>query len=190
MSLEKPSYVPSGRVVVTGFGGLCALGTGVEKFWPELLAGKSGVGKITRLDPTNFTTHIAAEMKDFNASDWMDPKEARRADTFLAFSLAASRMGSEFIPSLDEGDVALHALRIPGTSLTQSLQMQTAVEDALKRFPEVDKVLSKIGTAEVATDPMPPSVADTCALSAASCCWVASRPGGRSCTPWASAGRA
>jgi cobalt-zinc-cadmium resistance protein CzcA len=90
------------------------------------------------------------------------PAAALAAVVLIGLSgLAASRMGSEFIPSLDEGDVALHALRIPGTSLTQSLQMQTAVEDALKTFPEVDKVLSKIGTAEVATDPMPPSVADT-----------------------------
>ena len=69
--------------------------------------------------------------------------------------LAASKMGTEFIPNLDEGDIALHALRIPGTSLTQSLQMQGAVEDAVKSFGEVDKVFAKIGTAEVATDPMP-----------------------------------
>jgi cobalt-zinc-cadmium resistance protein CzcA len=90
------------------------------------------------------------------------PAAALAAAVLIGLSgLAASRMGSEFIPSLDEGDVALHALRIPGTSLSQSLQMQTAVEDALKAFPEVDKVVSKIGTAEVATDPMPPSVADT-----------------------------
>jgi len=73
----------------------------------------------------------------------------------------ASRMGREFIPSLDEGDIALHALRIPGTSLTQAVGMQEALESRLKQFPEVDKVFSKLGTAEVATDPMPPSVADT-----------------------------
>ncbi|MBL9189790.1 MAG: CusA/CzcA family heavy metal efflux RND transporter [Opitutaceae bacterium] len=75
--------------------------------------------------------------------------------------LAATKMGTEFIPNLDEGDIALHALRIPGTSLTQAIQMQTAVEETVKSFPEVDKVFSKIGTAEIATDPMPPSVADT-----------------------------
>jgi len=74
---------------------------------------------------------------------------------------AASKMGTEFIPNLDEGDIALHALRIPGTSLTQSLKMQADVETAVKSFSEVDKVFAKIGTAEVATDPMPPSVADT-----------------------------
>jgi cobalt-zinc-cadmium resistance protein CzcA len=79
----------------------------------------------------------------------------------LAASLGlASRMGSEFIPSLDEGDVALHALRIPGTSLTQALSMQAALERALRSVPEVETTFAKIGTAEVATDPMPPSVAD------------------------------
>jgi cobalt-zinc-cadmium resistance protein CzcA len=80
----------------------------------------------------------------------------------LAIALAAAtRLGSEFMPSLDEGDIALHALRIPGTSLTQAIAMQSVLEARLKAFPEVDKVLAKIGTAEIATDPMPPSVADT-----------------------------
>jgi cobalt-zinc-cadmium resistance protein CzcA len=75
--------------------------------------------------------------------------------------LAASRMGSEFIPQLDEGDIALHALRIPGTSLSQALEMQTHLEDELRDFPQIERIVSKIGTADVATDPMPPSVADT-----------------------------
>ncbi|WP_184066302.1 efflux RND transporter permease subunit [Sphingosinicella soli] len=79
----------------------------------------------------------------------------------LISGLAASRMGSEFVPNLDEGDIALHALRIPGTSLSQAISMQTALEARIKQFPEVDRVVAKIGTAEVATDPMPPSVADT-----------------------------
>ncbi|PTT10703.1 efflux RND transporter permease subunit [Caulobacter sp. HMWF025] len=74
---------------------------------------------------------------------------------------AASRMGSEFVPNLDEGDIAMHALRIPGTSLSQAILMQTALEARIKQIPEVDRVVAKIGTAEVATDPMPPSVADT-----------------------------
>jgi cobalt-zinc-cadmium resistance protein CzcA len=74
--------------------------------------------------------------------------------------VAVSRMGGEFIPSLDEGDVAMHAMRIPGTSLSQSVQMQKALEKALLEFPEVKEVMAKIGTPEVATDPMPPNVAD------------------------------
>ena len=73
----------------------------------------------------------------------------------------ATRLGSEFIPNLDEGDIALHALRIPGTSLTQAVAMQEQLEDRLKEFPEVERVFTKLGTAEIATDPMPPSVADT-----------------------------
>lgn len=73
----------------------------------------------------------------------------------------ATRMGAEFIPSLDEGDIALHAMRIPGTSLSQSVAMQDAVEERLLKFSEVREVFSKIGTPEVATDPMPPNVADT-----------------------------
>ena len=71
------------------------------------------------------------------------------------------RLGSEFIPNLDEGDIAMHALRIPGTSLEQAIHLQKALEKEIKNLPEVQTVFSKIGTAEVATDPMPPSVADT-----------------------------
>jgi cobalt-zinc-cadmium resistance protein CzcA len=88
----------------------------------------------------------------------------------LVFTLAAvsivlsgllmTRMGSEFVPSLNEGDIALHALRIPGTSLTQAVDMQLELERTIKRFPEVENVFAKIGTAEIATDPMPPNVAD------------------------------
>nr|ACY24728.1 CzcA cation efflux system protein [uncultured organism] len=72
----------------------------------------------------------------------------------------STRLGSEFIPQLDEGDIALHALRIPGTGLEQAVAMQSLLEARIKEFPEVDKVFAKIGTAEIATDPMPPSVAD------------------------------
>ena len=79
----------------------------------------------------------------------------------VACGLLAARMGSEFIPSLDEGDIALHALRIPGTSLGQAVGMQQLLEAEIKKLPEVARVFAKLGTAEVATDPMPPSVADT-----------------------------
>lgn len=73
----------------------------------------------------------------------------------------ATRLGSEFIPNLDEGDIALHALRIPGTSLTQAIEMQGVLEARIAAVPEVERVFAKIGTPEIATDPMPPSVADT-----------------------------
>jgi cobalt-zinc-cadmium resistance protein CzcA len=79
----------------------------------------------------------------------------------LLSALLASRMGSEFVPSLDEGDIALQTLRIPGTSLTQSVTMQQQLErKLLQEFPEIERVFARIGTAEVASDPMPPNSAD------------------------------
>ncbi|WP_244818523.1 efflux RND transporter permease subunit [Caballeronia sp. Lep1P3] len=73
----------------------------------------------------------------------------------------ATRLGSEFIPSLNEGDLAVAALRIPGTSLSQSLEMQKTIEKTLKqRFPEIDRVFARTGTAEIAADPMPPNLSD------------------------------
>ncbi|AVQ09241.1 TPA: CusA/CzcA family heavy metal efflux RND transporter [Xanthomonas vasicola pv. zeae] len=81
--------------------------------------------------------------------------------TVALCAVLATRLGSEFIPNLDEGDIALHALRIPGTSLEQAITMQSTLEKRIKQFPEVAHVFGKLGTAEVATDPMPPSVADT-----------------------------
>ena len=75
--------------------------------------------------------------------------------------LLATRMGSEFVPSLNEGDFAIQALRIPGTSLTQSVEMQKQVELTLKRkFPEIERIFARTGTAEIASDPMPPNVSD------------------------------
>ncbi|MFX5743311.1 efflux RND transporter permease subunit, partial [Acinetobacter baumannii] len=69
--------------------------------------------------------------------------------------------GSEFVPSLNEGDIAIQALRIPGTSLTQSIEMQKTIEKTLKKkFPEVERVFARSGTAEVASDPMPPNISD------------------------------
>lgn len=79
---------------------------------------------------------------------------------FIISLLIFLRQGTEFMPSLDEGDIALHAMRIPGTSLTQAVEMQRALEAKLRSFPEVSHTFTRIGTAEVANDPMPPNVAD------------------------------
>ena len=88
------------------------------------------------------------------------PVVAAAVVLMLACGFLATRLGSEFVPNLDEGDIAMHALRIPGTSLSQAVQMQAQLEAAVKTMPEVDRVFAKMGTAEVATDAMPPSVAD------------------------------
>ena len=75
--------------------------------------------------------------------------------------LIATRLGSEFVPNLNEGDIAIQALRIPGTSLTQSALMQQQLEKALKaKFPEIERVFARTGTAEIASDPMPPNISD------------------------------
>ncbi len=80
---------------------------------------------------------------------------------FIVALVIFSFMGREFIPTLDEKDIAMHAMRIPSTSLSQSQAMQFEVEKAASQVPEVDFVFSKTGTAEMAADPMPPNVSDT-----------------------------
>jgi len=75
--------------------------------------------------------------------------------------LLATRMGSEFVPSLNEGDFAIQAMRVPGTSLSQSVAMQQQIENSLKQqFPEISRVFARTGTAEIASDPMPPNISD------------------------------
>ncbi len=85
---------------------------------------------------------------------------AAAAVLVLLTGLGATKLGTEFIPSLDEGDVAIQALRVPGTSLTESVRMQAQLEARLKSIPEVKEAFARIGTAEIATDPMPPNISD------------------------------
>lgn len=81
---------------------------------------------------------------------------------FFVFSLlVGTRLGQEFIPTLDEKDIAMHAMRIPSTGISESTAMQLKVEKAISALPEVAFVFSKTGTAEMAADPMPPNVSDT-----------------------------
>jgi cobalt-zinc-cadmium resistance protein CzcA len=80
----------------------------------------------------------------------------------LLSGLLATRLGTEFAPNLEEGDLAVLTMRIPGTSLQQSVAMQQQLEGALLRqFPEIERMFARIGTSEVATDPMPPNAADS-----------------------------
>jgi 3-oxoacyl-[acyl-carrier-protein] synthase II len=83
------------RVVITGVGLVTPLGIGVEETWQSLCAGKSGVGKITRFDTSDFQTKIAAEVKDFHAEDFLPLKEAKRTERFIAYAIAAARMALE-----------------------------------------------------------------------------------------------
>jgi heavy metal efflux system protein len=75
--------------------------------------------------------------------------------------LAATQMGREFIPSLDEGDIAIHSLRIPETSLSQAIQLQSLISAAIiENFPQVETIVGRAGTSEIATEPHPPSIGD------------------------------
>ncbi|MCS3902884.1 cobalt-zinc-cadmium resistance protein CzcA [Methylohalomonas lacus] len=92
---------------------------------------------------------------------WRWPVVTAAVVLVVLCALLAGRMGSVFIPKLDEGDIAMHALRVTGIGLQQSIDMQGTVEETVSQFAEVERVFSKIGTPDVATDPMPPNVADT-----------------------------
>ena len=83
------------RVVVTGMGAVSPLGIGVDALWEGLIQGRSGVGPITSFDASRFSTRIAAEVKDFNPTDFMDRKDARRMDRFAQFAVAGARMALE-----------------------------------------------------------------------------------------------
>jgi 3-oxoacyl-[acyl-carrier-protein] synthase II len=78
------------RVVVTGLGIVAPVGVGVPQAWSSILAGKSGITRITRFDPAAFPSQIAGEIKDFDAAKYIPPKEVRRFDTFIHYGLAAA----------------------------------------------------------------------------------------------------
>lgn len=99
------------RVVVTGLGAITPLGNSVQEFWERLLAGHSGVGPITHFDASEYPVRIAAEVKNFNPDDFIDPKESRRMDPFVQYGVAATKM----------------ALADAGLEITEELSSRTGV---------------------------------------------------------------
>lgn len=89
------------RVVVTGLGLVTPLGTGVEKSWKAICAGESGIARITRFDPSNFSSRIAGEVKDFNPEAYIEKKEVKKMDTFIHFAIAASQI------AIDDSDLKI-----------------------------------------------------------------------------------
>ena len=81
----------SRRVVITGIGLVSALGIGTRETWAGLLAGQSGVGRVTRFDVTAYAAQIAAEVKGFNALDWIEKKDVKKMDLFIQYAIAASQ---------------------------------------------------------------------------------------------------
>jgi 3-oxoacyl-[acyl-carrier-protein] synthase II len=89
------------RVVITGLGAITPIGIGKEEFWNSLIQGKSGIGYITRFDTTDYDTKIGAEVKDFDPTDYIDKKEAKRMDRFTQFAVAATKL------ALEDGNIDL-----------------------------------------------------------------------------------
>ena len=83
------------RIVVTGIGLVTPVGIGIDNTWSALCAGQSGIGSITRFDPSGHTTQIAGEVDDFHAEDFMSKKDAKRSERFMAFAVATARMALE-----------------------------------------------------------------------------------------------
>ena len=88
--MSKPINVSKRRVVVTGLGVVSPVGIGVQPAWSNIIAGKSGITRITKFDPSNFSSQVAGEVKDFDVSQYLPAKEARRMDTFIQYGLAAA----------------------------------------------------------------------------------------------------
>lgn len=88
--MSKPINASKRRVVVTGLGVVSPVGIGVQPAWSNLVAGKSGITRITKFDPSNFSSQVAGEVKDFDVSEYLPAKEARRMDTFIQYGLAAA----------------------------------------------------------------------------------------------------
>ena len=131
------------RVVITGLGAVTPLGNDVDSTWRSLLAGESGAGPITQFDHADFPVHFACEVKDFDASDWIDKKQVRRMDRFTHLILAAARQAEA-----DSGiDIAKEADRI-GAAVATGI-------GGLKSFQECCDVLSERGPDRVSPFSIP-----------------------------------
>lgn len=87
--------MPKRRVVITGLGIVSPVGNGIAEAWDNTINGRGGIGPITHFDASMLPTRFAGEVKNFNAADWMSPKEVRRMDTFIHFGIAATKMAMD-----------------------------------------------------------------------------------------------
>jgi 3-oxoacyl-[acyl-carrier-protein] synthase II len=127
------------RVVVTGLGLVTAVGVGVEETWQALLAGKSGIDRITLFDPTDYVTQIAGEVKGFDPAHYMDRKEVRRMDRFVHFGMAASKMAMEQAGFGDrpfEGEAAARVATILGSGIGGLASLEDEHKTLLAKGPK------------------------------------------------------
>jgi 3-oxoacyl-[acyl-carrier-protein] synthase II len=114
----QTGYRPSGRVVVTGLGALTPVGLDVETTWANIVAGVSGIGPITSMDTTGYPATIAAEVKGFDAAQWLDAKTARRIDRVISFTVAAAKMALDDAQfPLDDAELCLETGVLIGSGI-------------------------------------------------------------------------
>ncbi|MCB2228454.1 MAG: beta-ketoacyl-ACP synthase II [Desulfarculaceae bacterium] len=145
------------RVVVTGLGLVTPLGTGVEKTWEGLKAGKSGIGPITRFDVSSFKTQIAGEVPDFDPEEWVPKKKIRRLDPFIHFAIGAAKMAWEMagLPETLDDEVAPRAGCILGVGLGGLITLEETIRmterDGYKRVSPffIPKLIGNMAPGEV-----------------------------------------
>ncbi|NLY46327.1 MAG: beta-ketoacyl-ACP synthase II [Tissierella sp.] len=143
------------RVVITGLGAVTPVGIGKDEFWSSLIQGKSGIGPITRFDTENFSTKIAAELKDFNPEDFLDKKEAKRMDKFAQYAVAAAKLaiedGNIDLDTVDRNNVGV----IFGTGIGGVETFEAEHSKLLNRGPNrvsplfIPMMISNMGTAQI-----------------------------------------
>lgn len=146
------------RVVITGLGLVTGLGTGVEKNWQRVLAGESGVARLTRFDPTEYRCQIAAEVKDFDPADWMAKKKVRRLDTFIHFALAAASQAwdQSGLPDILPEEMSLRAGAIMGVGIGGMHTLEDTHNTLLNKGPGrvspffVPKMIANMAPGEIA----------------------------------------
>ena len=148
---------PTTRVVVTGLGVISPLGNDVDTFWRRLVAGESGVGPITRFDTTDYKVHIAAEVKDFDAEDYIDKRKVRRLDLFSRYAVAAAKLAAadaEFDPRPEADRVGA----VIGSGVGGLQTLHTEIDKLLTKGPDrvnpllVPMMIPNMGAAHVSLE--------------------------------------
>jgi 3-oxoacyl-[acyl-carrier-protein] synthase II len=144
------------RVVVTGVGLVTPLGTGVEKNWEALTAGRSGIGPITRFDTTDFASRIAGEVRDFNPLDWIEKKEVKKMDLFIQYAMGAAEQAMRQSGLKIDEDNADHVGVLVGVGIGGLLTIEENhlifLESRLKRITPffIPKLISNLAPGQIA----------------------------------------
>lgn len=148
---------PATRVVVTGLGVVSPLGNDIDTFWRRLVAGESGVGPITRFDTSDYKVHIAAEVKDFDAEDFIDKRQVRRLDLFSRYAVAAAKLAAadaEFDPRPEADRVGA----VVGSGVGGLQTLHTEIDKLLTKGPDrvnpllVPMMIPNMGAAHVSLE--------------------------------------